>query len=102
MLLELRKKEGIVLILVLIILMVMAIFGVTIFSQSVSQNRTSRAQIDQLVGEQLAKGIFWNSYNSQVAGGAPNLTTSSVVLNGRTYNYTVTNPSGNISVDVSY
>ena len=68
MFLQLRKgsdNSGVILIIVMIILLVMATFSVGIFSQSMSQTKTSRSQVDDIVAEQLAKGVFFSSYNSQ-------------------------------------
>ncbi|MBI3602490.1 MAG: hypothetical protein HY209_06325 [Candidatus Omnitrophica bacterium] len=102
---QLRKtaqESGIVMVIVLLIVMVMMIFAVTILSQSMSQSKTSRSAVDQIVGDQLAKGLFWNSYASGSCFGS-----LTVPLNSRTYTATITNVliSPNISnctINISY
>ena len=109
MFVQLRKQSdesGVILIIVLIILLVMATFSVGIFSQSMSQTKTSRSQVDEIVAEQLAKGIFWKMYNSEQAGGALSSAPSSMTLNGRNYVFTPTvSVSGAyqaVSINVDY
>ncbi len=100
---QLRKtteKSGVVIIIVLIIIMVMVVFGVTILSQSMSQSKTSRAQVDQIVADQWAKGVFWNAYTSGSCSGSPTTT-----INNRTYTATISSGSGpdqHCSVTVNY
>ena len=66
MLRQLRKTKddsGVVLIFVTIVLMILAIVSMGIFSQSLSQSKSSRAQLDQIVAGQLAKGAFWQEHD---------------------------------------
>ena len=92
-----KNNSGVILIIVLVILMILSIVSVTIFSQSLTQTKTSHSQVDQIVTEQLAKGAFWVAANratqQAISGGiipydGPNTITSDV-LNGRTYSATV-------------
>lgn len=98
-----KNNQGIVLIIVLIILMVMAIFSMTLFSQSMSETRNTRSQTDEIIAEQLAKGAFSVAFNTVTPSGAINPLPQTVfVLNGRTYSVIATNSSGNILASVVY
>jgi hypothetical protein len=100
-----HKEKGMVLVLVLIVLMVMGIFSITMFSQSMSQSKTSHAEVDAIVAEQLAKGIFWSSFYNTTVGGnlhaLPNLS-SNYTINNRTFSPSETISGNNINVTVSY
>ena len=97
---KITNDSGIVMVVILIIIMVMALVSATIFSQSMSQTKTSRAQVDQIVAEEFAKGAFWTAYNQALSNGSisypfyypgplsTNLLTFSV--NNRTYSAQVT------------
>ena len=102
---KLSSSSGASLIMILIVISVMGVFAITILSQSMSETKTTRTQVDQIVAEQLAKGALWNSYDNHVPGSAiPATTTSSVNLNGRTYDTVVAHPAGtnNVTVTVNY
>ena len=102
MLVNLRKAKdtsGIVMVVVFIIIMVMTIVSATIFSQSMSQSKTARAQVDEIVAEQLAKGVFWNSYKPD---GVFSTSFSPTTLNNRVYTVTISNPGSNVFLNVSY
>ncbi len=105
MLRQLRKtdsEQGIVLIIVLIVLMVMAIVSMTIFSQSMSQSKSARAQIDQITAEQLAKGGFWAAFSN--TSSSSTAMSTSFPLNGRTFTLSVPSVSSgsNLTATVSY
>ena len=110
MLPQLRKitnNSGVILIIVLIILMVMGIVSISIFSQSMSQSTSSRSEVDQMVAEQLAKGAFWQSYNSTAGGDFATGAHTTAPINGRTFLINVsTDPSDSTNtrkiVNVSY
>jgi uncharacterized protein YpmB len=55
------NKSGIILMIVVIILMAMGVFAITIFSQSMSQTKTTHSQVDQIVLEQLGKGAAYKA-----------------------------------------
>jgi hypothetical protein len=102
-----KDESGIVLIFVLVVVMIMAISSASIFTQSISQDSRGRDQLDKIVGEELAKGIFWSTYNTTVFGGVPNPPQNlTYTLNGRTYTtadatVTGTAPNYNLSVAVT-
>jgi|GEM_PF-2820196 len=115
---KIERNSGVVLVIVLIIIIIMSIIGASIFSISMSQSRSSRSQVDQIVAEQLAKGAFWSAYNQNINANNPNFTSAplcaspcvssgggcSCNLNGRTFSYQVS-PSVspyNASVEINY
>jgi hypothetical protein len=101
---KMNNDSGIVLILVIVILLVMAISSASIFSQTMNQGAVSRGQIDDLVAQQLAKGIFWSVYNPKDPNATPNNPQQTTyVINGRTFTTgPATLPSGNLSISVTY
>lgn len=102
MLIQLRKAKdtsGVVMIVVFIIIIVMMIVSATILSQSMSQSKTARAQVDEIVAEQLAKGAFWNSYRPD---GTFSTSPSTPTLNNRVYSVNISNPGTNVFVNISY
>ncbi len=102
-----KNETGIVLIVVLIIIIIMSIVSATIFSQSMSQSRTTRSQVDAIVAEELAKGQYWKSF-SQSAGSGTAFTGTCVsgvcsdTINGRVFNTSFASTGSNIQVNVSY
>ncbi len=85
-------------VIVLIIIVMMMVLTVTILSQSMSQSKTSRSQVDQIVGDELAKGLFWNSY----ASGACSTSSPTVTLNNRNYYATINSSGINCTVAITY
>lgn len=98
---KISNNRAAALMMVLIVTMVMAVIGITIFSQSMSQSKTAHSQVDQIVAEQLSKGAFWNFYNTNPPGTlSPVANSSSTTLNGRTYTTTVTYNAATKDTDV--
>jgi len=94
---QLKKNEsGIVLFIVLMVAIIIMIFSVGILTQSMNETNYAQQQVDQIVSDQLAKGIFWNAYSP---GGNMQNVGISTVMQGRNYsvslNTTVTNASTN-------
>ncbi len=83
---KINNESGIVLFIVLMVAIIIMIFSVGILTQSMNETNYAQQQIDQIVSDQLAKGIFWNAYSSGMTGGVAVGTT----MNGRTYNLTIT------------
>ncbi len=109
MLRQLRKTKddsGVVLIFVTIVLMILAIVSMGIFSQSLSQSKSSRAQLDQIVAGQLAKGAFWQAYTQSAAvPGILNTTlpAQDFTINNRAFHVEVTNNTpSSYTFNVSY
>ena len=97
--------SGVIMVVVVIIIMVLSIFSITILSQSLSQSKTSDDQVKQIVAEQLAKGIFWSSYNgvASSAGAIPvSPPFSSKNLNGHTYQISCGSSPGCNQVTITY
>ena len=93
---KLNNESGIVLFIVLMVAIIIMIFSVGILTQSMNEINYAQQQIDQIVSDQLAKGIFWNAYSSAYASG--NMTDMqnvaiSTTMNGRTY-ITMLNTTG--------
>jgi uncharacterized membrane protein len=86
---KLNNESGLVLFIVLMVSIIIMIVSVGILTQSMNETNYAQQQIDQIVSDQLAKGIFWNAYSSAYSSG--NMTNMqnvgiSTVMNGRTYN----------------
>ncbi len=90
--------SGMVLVTVLMIVIVMMILSVSILSQHMTQSDSSRAQVEQIQADQLAKGIFWNTYSM---GTFTNGTTA-LNANNKTYNSTITTQGSLTNVQISY
>ncbi len=95
---KIANQSGVIIIIVMMIIMVISIVSMTIFSQSMSQSKTSHAQVDQIVLEELAKGAFWVAYNNAVSIGTLNYTPNHaykynvptpLVINGHSYSASV-------------
>ncbi len=95
-----NHESGMALVTVLMIVLVMMILSVSILSQHMSQSSSSKAQVDQICADQIAKGVFWNAYSSgNFTPGTANLG----AYNGKTYSSTVTAQGGNqYSIQISY
>ena len=86
---KLNNESGLVLFIVLMVSIIIMIVSVGILTQSMNETNYAQQQVDQIVSDQLAKGIFWNAYSSAYSSG--NMTNMqnvgiSTVMNGRTYN----------------
>jgi len=104
---QLKKNEsGVVLFIVLMVAIIIMIFSVGILTQSMNETNGAQQQIDQIISDQLAKGIFWNAYSSAYSSG--NMTNMqnvyfSNVIEGRNYQVTL-NPiaGGGYNVVANY
>ena len=87
---KLNNESGIVLFIVLMTAIIIMLFSVGILTQSVNEVNSAQQQIDQIISDQLAKGVFWNAYSNGtlVAGGA-NVGVSTALLQGRLYTITL-------------
>ena len=95
-----EPESGMVLVTVLMIVAVMMILSVSILSQNITQSTSSQAQVEQIRADELAKGIFWNTYSS---GAFTKGSTSLGVYNGKTYTATVPAPQAkSATVTISY
>ncbi len=109
-----QNNKGIVLIVVLIVVFLMAIVSATIFSQSMSQSKTARIQMDDIVADQVTKGAYWQSYSKSIgdpsaAGWTPGAFSSpcsgggcTVSLNGHTFKVVVSNVLQDITLQTTY
>jgi len=80
---KLNNESGVVLFIVLMVAIIIMIFSVGILTQSMNETNYAQQQIDQIVSDQLAKGIFWNAYSNAYSSG--NLTN---MQNVSSYSYT--------------
>lgn len=77
-----KNESGVVLFIVLMTAIIIMIFSVGILTQSMNENNYAQQQIDQIISDQLAKGIFWNAYSP---GGNMQNVGISTVIQGRNY-----------------
>ena len=85
---KINNESGVVLFIVLMVAIIIMIVSVGILTQSMNETNYAQQQVDQIVSEQLSKGVFWNAYSSAYTQG--NLTnmqavTTSMVIQGRNY-----------------
>ena len=103
-----KNSSGIVLIIVLIVIILMSIVSATIFSQSMSQSKTTRTQVDAIVAEELARGLYWKSFsqsNSETGtfnSACPTPGSCQTTINGRSFNPVITSSGLDINVNVGY
>jgi zona occludens toxin (predicted ATPase) len=94
---KLNNESGIVLFIVLMTAIIIMLFSVGILTQSVNEINSAQQQIDQIISDQLAKGIFWNAFsNGTLASGSSNIGIGTMALQGRTYTISL-NYYGNAS-----
>ena len=86
---KLNNESGIVLFIVLMTAIIIMIFSVGILTQSMNEINYAQQQIDQIVSQELAKGVFWNNFGT-LAGTSPSTSVTSNSIGGRTYNITTT------------
>ena len=89
---KLNNESGIILFIVLMVAVVIMIISVGILTQSMNETNYAQQQIDQIVSDQLAKGIFWNAYSSAYSSGnVTNMQNVGIVtgVNNRTYDITL-------------
>jgi len=85
---QLKKNEsGVVLFIVLMVAIIIMIFSVGILTQSMNETNYAQQQVDQIISDQLAKGIFWNAYSS---GGNMQNVGISTMMQGRSYSESLT------------
>ena len=89
---KLNNESGLVLFIVLMISIIIMIVSVGILTQSMNETNYAQQQVDQIISDQLSKGIFWNAYSSAYSSG--NMTNIQnvgigTVMNGRSYNMTL-------------
>lgn len=77
---KLNNESGVILFIVLMVAIIIMVLSVGILTQSMNESNYAQQQIDQIVSEELAKGIFWNAYSS----GMQNVGISTV-MQGRNY-----------------
>ena len=103
-----NNRSGIVLFIVLMVAIIIMILSVGILTQSMNEVNYAQQQIDQIISDQLAKGVFWNAYsNSSLSSTAGANIGISTVMQGRNYQITlnaITNSGAitNYSVIVNY
>ena len=90
---RLPNNQGMILVTVAIIVSVMMIISISLFSMRASQSISAENQIERLTAKQVAKYAFWKNYMSLVTTNAA-ITSSSLNLDGRTYNYTIVSDPG--------
>ncbi len=89
---KLNNESGLILFITLMVAIVIMIVSVGILTQSMNETNYAQQQVDQIVSDQLAKGIFWNAYSSAYSSG--NITNMqnvgiSTVMQGRNYQITL-------------
>lgn len=77
---KIDNESGIILFVVLMTAIIIMILSVGILTQSMNETNYAQQQIDQIISDQLAKGVFWNAYSS----GMHNVGISTV-MQGRNY-----------------
>ena len=103
---KLNNESGFVLFIILMVAIVIMIVSVGILTQSMNETNYGQQQIDQIVSDQLAKGIFWNAYSSAYSSG--NITNMqnvgiSTVMQGRNYQIMLnSSATGNYTVIANY
>ena len=79
---KINNKSGVVLFMVLMAAIVIMILSVGLLTSSMNEVNYSQQQIDQIVTDELAKGVFWNAYANGIGGGNIGIST---VMQGRNY-----------------
>ena len=100
---KLNNESGIVLFIVLMTAIIIMIFSVGILTQSMNEINYAQQQIDQIVSDQLSKGIFWNAYSNSYLISGGNVGVGTFTLQNRIYNVTInTNSPGVYNVTANY
>ena len=89
---RINNESGLILFFVLMTAIIIMIFSVGIMSQSLNEVNYGQQQIDQIISDQLAKGLFWNSYST---GNLSNIGISTTTINGRVYQMQLNLINGN-------
>jgi len=82
---KINNESGVILFIVLMTAIVIMLFSVGILTQSVNEMNYAQQQIDQIVSDQLAKGIFWNAYTGAATSGALGNVGITTTMQGRLY-----------------
>ena len=82
---KINNESGVILFIVLMVSIIIMIYSLSLLTQSMNEINYAQQQIDQIASEELAKGMFWNSYSNSFASNIG----ISTVIQGRTYNETV-------------
>jgi len=90
---RLNNESGVVLFMVLMTAIIIMILSIGILTQSINEVNYAQQQIDQIISDQLSKGIFWSNYSSSGMGSSNNTTP----LQGRTYTTTISSQGANAS-----
>jgi hypothetical protein len=65
---------------------IIMIFSLGVLTQSLNETNSGQQQIDQIVSDQLSKGIFWNAYaNGDLAKQSSNIGVGTISIANRTY-----------------
>jgi hypothetical protein len=100
---KLNNESGIVLFVVLMTAIIIMIFSVGILTQSMNEINYAQQQIDQIVSDQLSKGIFWNAYSNSYLLSGSNVGVGTFNLQNRIYNVTInTSSPGVYNVTANY
>src|SRR5271165_2578837 len=87
---KVNNESGIVLFIVLMTAIIIMLFSVGVLTQSLNETNYAQQQADQIISDQLAKGIFWNAYaNGALATAGPNIGIGTFNMAGRIYNATL-------------
>ncbi len=103
-----NPESGMVLATVLMIVSVIMVLSIAILSLSLTQSTTSQQQIEDIRSDQLAKGIFWNTYSAcfntvGCAGFTPGATPALGTENGKPYSGVITAEGGTkYKVQINY
>ena len=87
---RINNESGVVLFIVLMTAIIIMLFSVGILTQSLNETNSAQQQIDQIVSDELAKGVFWNAFsNGTLATGSSNIGVVTMMIQGRVYNITL-------------
>jgi len=105
---KLNNESGVVLFIVLMVAIIIMIFSVGILTQSMNETNYAQQQVDQIISDQLAKGIFWNAYSSAYSSNNMTNMQNVAIYNytpagiGRTYNISLSSAGNAYSAVVNY
>ncbi len=96
----LKRREGMILVLVIFAVIIIMIYSATIISQSMTEAKLSQDAIDEIKAEQIAKGVFWQNHSNNNFGPAPTVVNDP---GGKTYTATTRNTgNGSYTIQVTY
>jgi hypothetical protein len=88
-----NNESGIILFIVLMTAIIIMIFSVGILTQSMNESNYAQQQIDQIISDELVKGIFWNGYSNGALASAQSIVGAPLPLQNRPYTTTLANSS---------